>query len=287
MARNLDLAALRSLIAVAETGGVTRAAERLHLTQSAVSMQIKRLEETLGVALLHREGRGVVVTKAGEELLAQARRLLALNDEIWARTAAPRFVGELTLGMPHDVAHLVAPAVLKRFHIDHPQVRVSLVTPPTVELLRDWADRKVDVILTTEFDCGPGGETLTRRPLVWVGAPEGRAWRRRPVPLAFPQRCAFRTATFTALDQAGLEWDWTIDTANTLAETASIAADLAICTLMRRTIPPQLQEIDHGGALPDVADVLLNIYGPAEPGEPLAMELDAYVRRAVRETMGD
>ena len=103
MPRNLDLTALRSFVTVAECGGVTRAAGQRNLTQSAVSMQLKRLEEALDQPLLDRTGRGVTLTAQGEQLLSYGRRMMALNDEVWARMTHQAFEGEIVLGVPHDV----------------------------------------------------------------------------------------------------------------------------------------------------------------------------------------
>ena len=103
MPRNLDLTALRSFVTVAETGGVTRAAGFLNLTQSAVSMQLKPLEESLNVPLLDRSSRSIALTAAGEQLLGYAKQMVALNDEAWGRLTAEEFEGEITLGVPHDI----------------------------------------------------------------------------------------------------------------------------------------------------------------------------------------
>ncbi|MEM8633227.1 MAG: LysR family transcriptional regulator, partial [Pseudomonadota bacterium] len=103
MMRTLDLTALRALVAVADSGGVTRAANLLNLTQSAVSMQMKRLEQAVGLPLLEKSGRRVVLTSAGDQLLGYARRMLALNDEAITRLTAPAYEGTLTLGVPHDI----------------------------------------------------------------------------------------------------------------------------------------------------------------------------------------
>ncbi len=115
MSRNLDLTALRSFVAVADAGGVTRAAGFLNLTQSAVSMQIKRLEEALDLALLDRTGRGVALTPSGEQLLSYARRMVALNDEAWTRLTCQSHEGEIVLGVPHDIVYPAIPQVLQRF----------------------------------------------------------------------------------------------------------------------------------------------------------------------------
>lgn len=103
MPRNLDLTALRSFVAVADTGGVTKAAGLLHLTQSAVSMQLKRLEESLDAPLLDRAGRGIALTAQGEQLLSYARRMLVLNDEVYGKLTSNAYEGEVTLGVPHDI----------------------------------------------------------------------------------------------------------------------------------------------------------------------------------------
>ena len=126
MPRNLDLTALRSFAAVADAGGVTRAAALLNLTQSAVSMQLKRLEESLGLALLDRSARTIALTAQGEQLLAYARRLLALNDEAWGRLTHPAFEGVIDFGVPHDIIYPHVPGVLQRFAAAYPRVKLQL-----------------------------------------------------------------------------------------------------------------------------------------------------------------
>ena len=114
--RNLDVTTLRSFVAVADSGGVTRAAGLLHLTQSAVSMQLKRLEEMLGLDLLDRSGRGIALTASGEQLLTYARRMVSLNDEVITRLTDQAFEGEITLGVPHDIVYPFIPRILQQFN---------------------------------------------------------------------------------------------------------------------------------------------------------------------------
>ena len=281
MPRNLDIAALRSFIAIVENGGVTKASKRLHLTQSGVSMQLKRLEESLSVALFDREGRGVQLTRIGEELLSEARKIVSLNDMVWERMTTPPQQGELKLGMPHDIVFPYAPDVLKRFNEDFPGVRVSLISPHTSELLRLFEAGEVDVIVTTEAEGSPSAQTLASSPLVWYGAPGGRAWRRDPTPIAFEPACVFRKLTFSALERVGMRWDWTICTNSMDAIYAAVAADLAVFTHLKGTAPQPLEEIDHGGALPDLPMIHFNLYVATGPTSDLAERLADYVRRSI------
>ncbi len=131
MPRNLDMTALRSFVTVADTGGVTRASGFLNLTQSAVSMQLKRLEEALGLTLLDRSARTIALTASGEQLLGYARRMLNLNDEAHARLTHQEFEGEIVLGVPHDIVYPAIPQVLQRFHGDYPRVKVQLISSYT------------------------------------------------------------------------------------------------------------------------------------------------------------
>ena len=251
MARNLDLTSLRSFVAVADAGGVTKAAGALHLTQSAVSMQLKRLEESLDVSLLDRANRRVALTAEGEQLLSYARRMLALNDEVWSRLTANEFEGEVVLGVPHDIIYPYIPPILRRFAADFPRMKVRMVSAPTTRLREMFGRGECDVILTTEEHPGPGGEVLVKLPLVWIGAESGNAWKQRPLPVAFCKNCIFRSGVLRVLDDAGFDWEMSIDSDLDNAVEAVVSADLAIHAAIKGVYPRQTEEIDHGGELPD------------------------------------
>ena len=263
MARHLDLAALRSFAAVADTGGVTRAAGFLHLTQSAVSMQIKRLEEALEVRLLDRTGRGVTVTQEGAQLLGYARRMLALNDEALGRMTHPDYEGEIVLGVPSDIVLPAIPHVLRAFAARHPRMNVNLVTSHTRDLRAQHARGEVDVVLTTERKVADGGEEISRRPLQWIGAPEGRAWRERPMPLAFERQCIFFPEVVSALEGAGIPWRSTTRTDSTRTVGAMVLADLAVHAYLEGVSLARIVPVPHGGALPPLPDWAIGLYGPA------------------------
>ena len=260
MKRNLDPAALRALVATAEFGGVTRAAQMLNLTQSAVSMQIRRLEDLLGQPLLDRIGRGVRPNAAGEQLIAHARRILALNDEIVARLTDTAFEGELVLHVPYDIVYPHIPRVLRHFSMTHPRMKVQLVASNTHRALAALATGEADLILTTESGCGPMGETLAQAPLIWIGAPGGQAWRQRPLRLAQGRFCAFHDGIVAALDRAGIDWEVAVNSESDRTLEAAVSSDMAIHALIEGTEPPSAERIAHNGTLPALERFLINLY---------------------------
>ncbi|SMX27688.1 HTH-type transcriptional regulator GltC [Pelagimonas phthalicica] len=258
--RNLDITTLRSFMAVANAGGVTRAAGFLNLTQSAVSMQLKRLEETLNLQLLDRSGRGVTLTPAGAQLLTYAQRIVDLNDEAYAKLTDQNWEGDIVLGVPEDIVYPVIPQVLHRMGRTHPRVRVQLITSFTKTLKESFSKGEVDVILTTETGVERGGETLAEVPLRWIGAPDGQMWKARPLRVAFCRRCVFREDTLKRLDEAGIDWELAVDSDSDVTIDATVSADLAITTKLEGHAPPHLEQIENGNALPDLGTQQINLY---------------------------
>lgn len=260
MPRNLDMTALRSFVTVAEKGGVTRASGFLNLTQSAVSMQLKRLEEALNLPLLDRSARSVSLTSTGEQLLSYARRMLELNDEVMTRMTDTAFEGELVLGVPHDVVYPAVPAILRSFAAEFPRVKVNLISSHT-RLLKGMFERgEADFILTTEDTIPDGARQLTTLPLVWIGAEGGSAHRERPLRLAFASNCIFRTGATKALDAEGIAWEMSVESDNERAVEAIVAADLAVHVALAGTEPLYTTRLGSGCGLPDLSSQHINLY---------------------------
>ncbi|GHF32776.1 LysR family transcriptional regulator [Seohaeicola zhoushanensis] len=283
MIRNLDITTLRSFVAVADSGGVTRAAGILHLTQSAVSMQLKRLEELLGLELLDRSGRGVALTASGEQMLAYARRMVALNDEVIARLTDQAFEGEIVLGVPHDIVYPAIPRVLQQFNAAFPRVKVQLLTLNTSFLKQKFSRGECDMILTTEAEVPPGAEKLATKELLWVGAIGGMAWRKRPLDLAQARNCIFRPMVLRALDAAGIEWSTAVDSDSDRTLEATVSADLGVLALLEGTLPPHLEPVRHDGTLPDLPAHHIVLYGGDTKGE-VHQALSALLRNVFAET---
>ncbi len=279
MARNLDMTALRSFVMVADAGGVTKAAGLLNLTQSAVSMQLKRLEESLNLALLDRSARQISVTPEGEQLLSYARRMLALNDEALRRLTAENYEGEISLGVPHDIIYPYIPPVLRRFAADFPRMKIKLVSSPTKTLREMFGRGEIDAIVTTELHPGPGGESLVTLPLVWVGAVDGIAWRNRPLPVAFCKNCIFRSGVLKQLDQAQFDWQMVVESDLDNAVDAVVSADLAVHALIKGVYPRQTAPVPHDGALPDPGKTQIVLYMQAKD-DPVQAALHDMIRHS-------
>ena len=283
MPRNLDVSAIRSFLAVAEMGGVTRASTQLNVTQPAVSLQIKRLEEALGQPLFERDRRGLTLTAAGEQFIGYARRLLALNDEAWERMTAATATGEINLGSPADILNPHVPKVMHDFAARHAKLKVHLHSAQTVFLKERLARGELDLILTTEPELQAGGETLSVRPLVWIGAPGGQAWKQRPLPLGTVAGCIFNKAAIECLNAAGFDWTVTVDSASNPVMDANLAADRVVRLHMEGTVNPQVETIRHGGALPRLPGFCVNMYLTQGPRRWLAEPLAEMFRAAYAE----
>jgi DNA-binding transcriptional LysR family regulator len=280
MVRNLDITSLRSFVAIADAGGVTRAAGFLNLTQSAVSMQIKRLEDVLGCHVLDRSSRKVQLTPAGETLLSYARRMLVLNDEVFGRLTQTQHEGEVVLGVPHDIVYPAIPQILRRFATEYPRMKVTLLSSFTRVLKAQFGRGECDIILTTEESVDAGGETVAELPLIWVGAQGGNAWKSRPLRLAFVDNCIFRGGVQAALDAQGIAWEMAVESESGRAIEASVSADMAVHAVLAGSEPPYVERIAHNGTLPDLARRKVNMYVADPAHSPAVLELAAMIRQA-------
>ena len=268
MPRNLDIGILRTFITVVEMAGVTKAANKLHLTQSAVSMQLKRLEETLGISLVKRDSRGMRATADGEQLLDNARKLVALNDETLSSLQRRDDGGEVRFGVSNDIVEPHVPGILKQFVQTYPRASVRLFCKHSAKLLDRFRAGKLDVIITTELETSPGGKKLLERDLVWTGAIHGRAWRQEPLPLAFTRICMFRKPAIAALEAAGISWVNAVDSGNNFDSGAiACAADLGIRADIRGFKAPGMAEvIDTDNRLPRLPTYFVNLYAAQRVG---------------------
>lgn len=261
---NLDLDLLRTFVAIAEVKNLTRAGERLGRTQSAVSLQLRRLEDRLGVTLFTRDPRRVVLTGEGEALLPQARQMLRLNDEILAGLRGDDLAGEVRLGAPEDFATQYLPEVLGAFARAHPHVALSVTCDLTLRLLDGLRDGDFDLVLVKREPLGPDlGVRVWREPLVWVAADAGVLEPGGQAPLVLaPAPCVYRKRAIAALEGRGIGWRSAYISPSLAGQHAALRAGLGITVLPRDMTPADLVVLGEESGLPDLADAEIALMRP-------------------------
>lgn len=254
MSRNLDLALIRTFVAVADHRSMTIAANLLFMTQGAVSQQVKRLEESLGCALLIRKPKQLELTAQGELFLPKARRLLQFNDEIWADTVGSAVRGHLRIGAPPDLITSLAPA-LKAFSESHPSVELSMKCSPSPVLHEDIKEGRLDIALIEYLASSPQGEVIRIEPLVWVGSGTSDIWKTRPLPLSLvDERCVFRPLVLGALAKEGIAWRTIFENGSFEATASTVRVGLAITAWLASTVPADLVRLPDEAGLPELPE---------------------------------
>jgi DNA-binding transcriptional LysR family regulator len=250
----LDLDVLAMMVAVADTGNISRAAEVVHRSQSAVSMQIKTLENAIGKPLFVRRPRSVVPTQDGEILLTFARRMLALRDEAWAAVVQPDVSGRVVIGVPDDYASSLLPAILKKFSATYPRVEIQVVGLPSVALAPMVKDGSVDLVCATRVK-GLSGEFIRFEPMVWAAAPGARdIWKERPLPIAvFLPGSVARENAIHSLERATIPYRTSYESPSLMGLLSMVEAGLAVAPLARCAVPSHFTLLGQAQGLPDIA----------------------------------
>ncbi|MGU3541782.1 LysR substrate-binding domain-containing protein [Methylobacterium sp. A52T] len=246
---NLDMDVLRTFVTGFELGSFARAAERLGRSQSAVSTQLRKLEEQVGQPLVQKAGRGLALTAAGESLLGYAKRLLDLNDEAVDRLRGTELEGWARLGLVQDFAESWLPAVLKRFSRAYPRVRIEV----QVGLGAQLAEKTLKGELDTALVWGDGGDAphaqrVAEVPIHWIGQPDWPGLARlgrEPLPFAaFAPPCTFRSAAVAALDGGGLPWRLVFTSPSLSGLWAAAEGGLGITARTAVSLPKTLSVLD-------------------------------------------
>lgn len=251
---NLPTNLLRSFVAIVDTGSMLNASEQVFVTQSALSLQIKRLEELVQQSLFLHEGRRLHLTAAGEVLLDYARRVLSLHDEAVAAVSAGRFAGPARIGMVQDFADSLLSGLLSRFAELHPDAQIYARVAGTAELQALLDRRELDILLG--FAAPNDGSAVTVAPMSWYGTAE--LVERDTIPLAvLEEPCRFREAAIRALEDMGLQWRIAVETPNLATLRAAVAAGLGI-TARTHLFQDDMTVLEHERlpTLPRVAAIL-------------------------------
>jgi DNA-binding transcriptional LysR family regulator len=286
----LDIGLLRTFAAIVDTGSFTRAGARLGLTQSAVSLHMRRLEAAAGRMLIRRNARALALTPEGEALLPHARRMIDLNDAAIAELGAGRMKGAVRLGTPEDFATVHLPDVLAAFAAEWPDVALEVTCDLTLNLIERHRGGAFDMILIKREPYGAFGEGVSvwRERLVWARGPKAVAAldaapgaSAGPLPLVVaPPPCVYRKRATEALDRAGIAWRAAYVSPSLAGAQAAVRAGLGIVALPELMVPADFMQVASlpGGAwLPDLAETEIALLSRAPLGRPAALLRDRII----------
>lgn len=322
---NFDVAALRSLVAGVDLGSFAKAADRVARSSSAVSAQIRKLEEQAGTPLFVKAGRGLALTDAGEAMLRYARRMIALNDEAAAAVRGVNLDGWVRVGLQEDFGEAILPDVLGRFARAHPKVRIEARVARNAELLERLDANQLDLALvwgdpasaTLVSRAGIDSDAIAQVPMQWIaavgaggfGLPDGggqaeaadaaddgeaglRARRAsgEPLPLVvFDRPCRFFGAATDALDRAGVPWRVAFTTPSLAGLWAAAAAGLGLTVRSHYGLPASVRVLDAAQfGLPELPSLPLMLLRRTSSATPTVERLARIVTQAVRDaTQGE
>jgi DNA-binding transcriptional LysR family regulator len=290
---NFDMDALRSFCEGVDLGSFAKAADRLGRSSSAVSMQMKKLEEQAGTDLLRRSGRGLELTPAGEVLLGYARRILGLNDEAHAAVAGLGIDGVVRLGLQEDFGERLLPSVLGRFMRSHPDVQIEALIARNGELRAQLESGKIDLALAWEAGTPwPHADRLGTYPMRWAGpaAPNPAAGGRdgrEPVRLVvLDAPCLMRKAATDALDREGIPWRILYTSASLAGVWAAVAAGLGVTVRTHLGLPADLRLLDAADGLPELPSIGLALLSGTATPAPACERMRVLLRETIADLSG-
>ena len=275
---------LRSFVAIADSGSFSRAALQVNRTQSAVSMQVKKLEELVGKSLLVRDNRSNRLTHEGQLLLNYARRIIQLNDESVSLLQRPELAGSVRIGLPDDYATRFLPEILANFSRTFPQVQVEVICQPSNRLKELLAEDRLDLALTSSsIPHVEGTRLLSCETMIWAGTPQHLVHEKRPLPLAvFEADCYWRSSALAALEQAGIPYRIAYASASYTGLIAATGAGLAITVLIPSVMPENLCRLGPEAGLPTLADSSVLLRRNPRSGGPITDCLAEHIVQAFK-----
>lgn len=290
--RRLDLDLLQTLVTIVETGSLSAAADQLCRSQSAVSEQLRKLEEFCGVELCRRGKRGARPTPAGERLIAHAREMLALNEAACRDMAGTALAGDLRLAITDYFQPVAIVDLLQGLRSRYPHLRLHVAIQASAQIEQDAQDGDIDIGLTTRVLAGdaedermPGYIRLRREPLFWVAAPTFVAASVEPLPLvALRGSCSLHRFAVAALETAGIPHFIAHSASGVAGLQLALAAGLGVACLNQSAVPPSMVTLDHGFGLPRLPDVRFALLPPRSGESRLVADVRAMLAKLLTGT---
>ena len=269
---SLDLDLLRTFVAIAETGNFSSAAQSVFRTPSAVSMQVKKMEDALGRPLFVRDSRSVTLTADGERVLVHARRMIALDQDLRAEFHPQTMNGEVRLGVHDDVAERFLPDLLCRFAQSHPGITINAVVANSGPMMQMIAERRLDLAVISRLNSQAKdrpGELLFEEQLVWAGCRGGVAHEKTPLPVTvWDKTCAWRKAGLEGLEAQGRPYRIALESGHLSGQKAAVMADLAVAPIPRSALGGDIVEVTAQAGLPPLSSYEMALVIAEDPSEP-------------------
>jgi DNA-binding transcriptional LysR family regulator len=274
----IDIDQLRTFIAIAESGSFTRAADVVHKTQSAVSMQMKRLEERLGRSIFARDGRGSKLTDDGERLLDYARRIVKLNVEALTAFSDTELSGRVRLGVPDDYADRYLPEIMARFSRVYPAVELTVICEPTIELFQRIEANELDLAIVTDCESNRASESFRRERLLWVTSNRHATHLEERLPLALGRRtCGWRRAAIECLESIGRPYRVLYSSANAGAVAAAVLSGLAVSVFPESGLRTGMRVLSPADGFPELPSCRVGLVRNPHERSPLAEALAEHI----------
>lgn len=251
---------LRTFVTAADTGNYTETAVIVHRTQSAVSMQIKRLEDLIGYTLFQRNGRKMSLTSEGENLLRYARRIIKIHDEAVAAMREPELSGRVRLGAPDDYAERLLPLLLSRFGEAYPLIQVDVYCRGDKSMLQLLDAGELDLLIHSCSDVPERGQIICRDQLVWISSSSHLAHEQDPLPLAvYDSTCIYRDWAMKYLESAGINYRIAYFSPSTTGILAAVRSGLAVAVAGKGTLPSDFRILDGNDGFPELPNIVITL----------------------------
>jgi DNA-binding transcriptional LysR family regulator len=278
MAAPLDIDQLQTFIAIVDSGSFTKAADRVFKTQSAVSMQMRRLEERVGKQLFIKDGRGNRLSAEGEKLLNYARRIIRLNNEAIAAFDDNRLEGTLRIGTPDDYADRFMPEIIGRFAKTHPNVEMYIVCEPSTDLAERMHRGELDIALVTHNPRQRVSDVVRTEPLCWVSSANHPIRDDAPVPLAVGRRdCQWRQVACATLDAVGREYQVLFTSWSCTVVAAAVLAGMAVSVVPESALRTGMKVLSQADGFPPLPPVQIGIMKRAGVSPSLMNAITAHI----------
>ncbi|MBI3436982.1 MAG: LysR family transcriptional regulator [Proteobacteria bacterium] len=274
----IDIEQLRTFLAIAETGSFTKAAEIVHKTQSAVSMQMKRLEQRLDRAIFARDGRASKLTEDGERLLDYARRIVKLNLEALGTFSEGELAGRVRLGVPDDYADRYLPEIMARFARAYPGAELTVTCAPSTELIGHVDLGELDLAIITNCESNRAAEYFRRERLLWVASSRHAIHAEDPLPLALGRpNCLWRRTAIEQLESIGRRYRVLFTSANSGAVAAAVLSGLAVSVFPESGMRPGMRVLTPAEGFPELPYCRVGLVRNRHERSPLADALAGHI----------